>query len=238
MTVHRTLILGHRGAPLDAPENSLRGFRLAVARGADGVELDVRSSSDGEPVVIHDDTLERTTDGSGEVAATPWQEISRLRTPEGDRVPAFGEVAAWAAEAGVWLNLEFKAGGVEQACVQLLGQHGALDRTICSSFQPEVLEELARVGRPLARYLLADEWGPAEQARARDLRVDGVCLNAAHATPATLLELAGGGLPVVVWTVNDPFQLVTLLAVGVRGVISDYPAVAARARARIISQNQ
>src|SRR5215211_2975476 len=78
----RPLILGHRGAPRGAPENTLRAFRLALEEGADGVELDVQPSADGVPVVLHDDTLDRTTDATGDVATLSWARISEAAAVE------------------------------------------------------------------------------------------------------------------------------------------------------------
>src|SRR5690606_37488045 len=104
----RALVLGHRGSPLRAPENSLRSFALALEAGADGVELDVQRSADGVPVVIHDPTLERTGHGEGPVAARTWEELSRL-TGGGEPIRSLRQAADWAAATGAWLNVEIKA---------------------------------------------------------------------------------------------------------------------------------
>src|SRR5262245_3514397 len=101
----RPLVLGHRGAPRAAPENTLRAFQLAMELGADGVELDVQPSADGVPVVLHDDTLDRTTDGSGDVATLPWARIAEARA-DGEPVPRLEQVVEWAADVGAFLNVE------------------------------------------------------------------------------------------------------------------------------------
>ena len=95
----RLLILGHRGAPQEATENTLESFSLAVSQGADGVELDVRPAADGTPVVIHDDALDRTFSTQGKVAGLAWPALQRLT---GARLPSLQQAAAWAASADAW----------------------------------------------------------------------------------------------------------------------------------------
>src|SRR5690349_2161152 len=171
------LILGHRGASADAPENTMRAFRLALEQGADGVELDVQPSADCVPVVIHDGTLDRTTDGRGPVSALPWAEISRLRAG-GEPVPRLDEVAAWAGETGAWLNVEVKGGGIEGRVLDVLHRAEVLERTVLSSFVPEIVWELRRMAPPGTRvYLLTERWDDEVRAGARALGVGGVCLH-------------------------------------------------------------
>lgn len=90
----RTLILGHRGAPFAAPENTLAAFRRALAAGADGIEADVQRSADGRLLLLHDDTVERTTDGAGRVGELPWSALAALAAGQGERIPTLEEVLA------------------------------------------------------------------------------------------------------------------------------------------------
>ena len=106
----RPLVLGHRGSPARAPENTLLAFRLALEEGADGVELDVQPAGDGAPVVIHDASLERTTDSTGRIAGLTWEAVAAARS-RGEPVPRLEQAAAWAAESGAWLNVEIKSPG-------------------------------------------------------------------------------------------------------------------------------
>ena len=219
----RPLVLGHRGSPAELPENTLAGFRRARELGADGVELDVQPSADGVAVVIHDPTLERTTDGVGRIDALPWERISAVRAG-GEPVPRLEAVAAWAAEAGAWLNVEVKSPGAESASVRAISDAGLLGRTFFSSFLPEVVAEVGRLEPRATRFFLTQRWGDEVRAVVRGLGVSGVCLQDAIATPAVLDELRGAGLGAVVWTVDDPARLRALLAAGVRAVITNHPA--------------
>lgn len=226
----RTMILGHRGAPREAPENTMRALRLAVEHGADGVELDVQPSADGVGVLIHDLTLERTTDRAGDVAALPWARIEEARSA-GEPVARIEEAAAWAAEAGVFLNVELKSRGSEAPSVRAVREAGVMERTVFSSFYPDVLAELGRIAPDAERYFLTEEWSERVRAGVRELGVRGVCPHDSIATPALLDELRAAGLGVVVWTVDDPERIAALVRAGVRAVITNLPALGVAARA-------
>lgn len=226
----RTLILGHRGAPFEAPENTFGGFRLAVAHGADGVELDVQRSADGAPVVIHDLTLDRTTDGSGEVRAHSWAELAGLHAGPGEPLRRLGEVADWAAGAGAWLNVELKGEGTEAATLASLERAGVLERSIVSSFLPTVVLEVGRLAPGVRRALVTEFWDDTVAGLTRDCGAGGVCIHRGLATPERLAELAGAGLSVVVWTVDEPAEVRALLRAGVAAIITNDPRAAVAAK--------
>jgi glycerophosphoryl diester phosphodiesterase len=226
----RTLILGHRGAPFEAPENTFGGFRLAVEHGADGVELDVQRSADGAPVVIHDLTLDRTTDGTGEVRSRTWAELAGLSAGPGEPLRRLGEVADWAAGAGVWLNVELKGEGTEAATLASLERAGVLERCIVSSFLPTVVLEVGRLAPGVRRALVTEFWDDTVAGLVRDSGAGGVCIHRGLATPERLAELAAAGLSVVVWTVDDPAEVRTLLRAGVAAIITNDPLRAVQAK--------
>ena len=228
----RPLVLGHRGAPRAAPENTLRAFRLAMEEGADGVELDVQPSADGVPVVLHDDTLDRTTDASGDVATLPWARIAGARAA-GEPVPRLEEVAEWAAESGAFLNVELKRAGAEAASVDAIARAGLRGRTIFSSFLAESVAEVRRLDPAAACYLLSDGRASSALTAARQLRASGGCLAARRSTPAVLAECRRLGLPVIAWTVDRPPRIRGLLGDGVQGVITNLPALAVEVRRRM-----
>lgn len=104
----RVLIVAHRGLSAEEPENTMRSFRRAAEVGCDLIELDVHLSRDGVPVVIHDETLERTTNGSGRVADRTWAELRALDAGMGERIPSLDDVVAWAAKDSIGLSVEIK----------------------------------------------------------------------------------------------------------------------------------
>jgi glycerophosphoryl diester phosphodiesterase len=227
------VILGHRGAPTEAPENTLRGFLIALAHGADGVELDVQRSRDGVPVIIHDPTLERTTNGRGRVDEHSWEALRKLVVGENEPIPSLEEIGAWAANTGAYLNVELKSAGAEAASLAVLQAAGVLDRVLFSSFLPEVVREIGRIAPNGRRYLLLERWDAAVPAAVREIRAGGVCLRDYAATPGTLGELAEAGLPVVVWTVDDPARVRALLRARVAAIITNRPDVAVTERAAL-----
>lgn len=233
------LVLGHRGAPVEAPENTLRSFRLALEHGADGIELDVQPSADGVPVVIHDDTVDRTTGGRGVVAGLSWTALARLDAGAGyrgggsgthDPIPRLEQVAEWAAETGAWLNVELKAAGAEAASLEILRAAGVLKRVIFSSFDPHIVRAVGRLDASVRRFLLTEHWTADLRSRVAECGAGGVCLADEAATPPALRDLAGAGLPVVVWTVDDPERIAELLRAGVAAVITNDPARGSAAR--------
>jgi len=227
-----TLILGHRGSPREAMENTLRSLSLAVEHGADGVELDVQRSLDGVPVVIHDPTLDRTIGRRGIVADLAWSAIARRSRA---MVPSLEQVCAWAAACGAWLNVEIKAAGVEREVIGVLRANGLIPRSVVSSFDPGVVERLCTLDSALLCFLLTDSWHDGKVAEIAALGAGGVCLHVDAATETVLEELRSHNLPVIVWTVNRPARVRDLLLARVAGIITDDPAMAVAQRRAIVA---
>jgi glycerophosphoryl diester phosphodiesterase len=195
------------------------------------IELDVQLSRDGEVVVIHDWTLERTTDGSGAVGERTLAELRRLDAGawfgaafRGAGVPTLGEVLA---AVRVPVNVELKPvgdDGLEARALAVVEAAGALGRVVFSSFAAPALERLRRRSAAATLAVLwetdpiADAVRLAERvgARALHLRKDA-------AAPSTLAAAAAAGLPVRLWTVNDESETPRLVAAGVDGIFTDFP---------------
>jgi glycerophosphoryl diester phosphodiesterase len=226
----KQLILGHRGAPREATENTLRSLSRAVELGADGVELDVQRSADGVPVVIHDETLDRTTNARGRVAALRWSAIERLT---GANVPSLQQALAWGSAAGAWLNVEIKSRNVEREVVDLVGTMGLADRVIISSFDPSVVLRVGQIDGSIRRFLLTERWDSQAIRSFEEANAHGVCLRDDAASELALDGLSREGIPVVVWTVNAEDRIRHLLRRKVAGLISDDPELAARIRSSL-----
>jgi glycerophosphoryl diester phosphodiesterase len=160
-SAQRPLVLAHRGALQEAPENTLPAFRLALEQGADGVELDVRLTRDGQPIVFHDATLNRTTDGRGLVARATLSELRRLDAGAmfgpafaGTRLCTLGEALETLSSAKL-VNIELKGpsgpgGQLERQVLEAVEEAGARDRVVLSSFGPTKLKRLRRIDRQVA----------------------------------------------------------------------------------------
>ncbi|HZY30946.1 MAG TPA: glycerophosphodiester phosphodiesterase family protein [Candidatus Methylomirabilis sp.] len=229
-----TLNVAHRGASALAPENTMAAFEKAVELGADVIELDLHLSRDGELVAIHDDTLDRTTDGHGPVHQRSLAELMRLDAGRwfgegfaGQRIPTLAQVLDRFA-GKVPLALEIKAGstffpGIEERVVSALRRHAAIDQAAVASFDHHALRRLKEieptirtaallVGRPVALSALA---GPA--------RANGLALEASFVTRSEVEACRAAGLKLVVWVVNDPAQMRHFIRLGVDGIITDRP---------------
>jgi glycerophosphoryl diester phosphodiesterase len=217
------LILGHRGASGEAPENTLRAFALAAAQGADGIELDVQPTADGVLVIMHDATVDRTTDGAGRVAELTYAALAALDAGEGERVPTLAEALAL-ARGRLLVDIEIKAPGIEPGVAALVDRLGMADAVVISSFFPASLAAMRAAAPHLCRWLLSVDWSPAVLATALALGVAGVAPRHT-AVDAGLVETAHRhGLAVAAWTVNQVDDLRRTLAVGLDAVITDYPA--------------
>lgn len=241
--------LGHRGTgptrPGHAlPENSLPSYREAIAEGADGVELDLELTADGRLVVMHDDTLDRTTTCSGCVHARTLAEVRSCRllsgdgTPTSERPPTLEEVLA-VLPAGALVNAELKVFGDEcrtpdsgpaelaAAAVAEVGRLGAEDRVILSSFDAEAIAAVRAQGQIYAALLLNVRASLGWQASidlARALDADAI--HPFVAIPAEGVAAArAAGLQVGMWTVNRPEDMAGAIAAGATAIITDDPGL-------------
>ena len=224
------LNIAHRGASGTFPENTLSAFRAAIDAGADMCELDVQLTRDGAVVVIHDETVDRTTDGEGEVAALTLEEIQRLDagakfkggTVKGERVPTLDEVfAVTSGKCG--LNIELKGGGVEAQVAAVMQARNAFADSIVSSFNWDYLKKIQTLHFNIRVALLAEE-------KPVDLMMNAVAMRAHAINPrwdmvtADLCKAAHErGLKVYTWTVDADARMRALAECGVDGIMTNYP---------------
>lgn len=237
--VGRPLIVGHRGAAGHAPENTIASFELAVELGADAVELDVQLSADGHVVALHDQTLDRTTDGRGWVGDFSLSELRRLDAGAwfgaafcGQRIPTLNEVAVW-AKGRTRLVVEIKSfprpyPGIEARVLDVLSAQGMLDQSMLICFDHHVIRRLRDLSGDVSLGILyacrpLDPIGLARSAGADLLLPFWTFLTrqdveAAHAA----------GLLVSTWSTSEPEAIQLVAAAGVDGIATDHPDVARR----------
>jgi glycerophosphoryl diester phosphodiesterase len=228
-------IIGHRGGGALAPENTLAGIRKAAAMGHGGVEFDVMLTSDGIPVLIHDETLDRTTNARGNVAATPYATLASVDagarfSPEyrGERVPTFEQAGRLCVELGLWANIEIKpASGFERetaaAATRLTADlwRGAARKPLFSSFHGTCLE-VARAAAPeFDRGYLTDRIAPGWAESARGLGCVSVHCDCEHLTKAQADEVKGAGYWLLCYTVNETGLARRLFSWGVDAIFTD-----------------
>jgi len=246
-------IVGHRGARNLWPENSLDGFRRTLALGIDGVEFDVHPSRDGVLVVIHDPTLERTTEGQGAVAEKTAAELAAttLRDGGGEGIPTFDAVLDVFADSGLELHIEIKtdAGGqrypgLERRLVEVIARRGLQDTAILTCFAPRALEivrEIAPHQRVLAsvNQRSADALGGLAAALDRFQGIDGCLVAVEKALLADNLDFCLERLGrdrLGAWVPNEPDDIAAWLARPVRQITTDRPDLALEQR-RILTRS-
>jgi glycerophosphoryl diester phosphodiesterase len=214
------LVIGHRGAAGLAPENTLPGFQRAYACGVSAVELDVHVVAD-RLVVIHDDTLERTTNGTGLVASAPLATLRALDAGAGTGVSLLEEVVA-DLPPEVGLNIELKGPATGVAVARFLSSRPAVD-VLVSSFDHEELYRFRRLDAATRVAPLWHRWRPGVWTVAAELDAWGINLSRRIASPRRLMEARRRELHSLVYTVNDLDEARRLVAAGASGVFTDYP---------------
>ena len=228
-------VIGHRGAAAAAPENTLAGIRKAKELGATWIEFDVKLTSDGEPILFHDDRLERTTDGQGAVAATPLATIRRLDAGgwfgpafRGEPVPTFEEAQRVCAELGLGINVEIKpcrgreretAAAAVAALLRLWPRD--LPVPLISSFAPECLRVARELAPQVPRGYLADRLPRNWRELLARYDCASLHLNRRRLTVRQRTTVTAAGIPLVLYTENDGARARRHLENGVTSVITD-----------------
>lgn len=226
LTATRPLIIGHRGASADAPENTLAAFTLALEQNADGIEFDVQLSADGVPVIIHDDTVDRTCNGTGRVTEMTLAELRELTIDGKHIIPTLDELFETLGRRTLY-NVELKIlkvndGGLAAAVADRIKSHGLGDKVIVSCFSPFVVREARR------RLPRSVPVAHLREHRLMRLAHTFVRAEADHPDYALVDESMMAwarrrGLRVNVWTVDDPAEARRLIELGVNGIITNRP---------------
>jgi glycerophosphoryl diester phosphodiesterase len=228
--------IAHRGGKVTTPENTLAAFHNAVGLGADVLEFDVQMTVDGHLVVIHDDTVDRTTDGTGLIGEMTLEQIRDLDAGNGERVPTFEEVIQFAKDQGVDILPEAKSPdlypGMPQKMVELVQEMDYLEHTVFQSFVPAALVEVRVANNVVATCPLFGLW----KFDLSDPPADNVCPMAEMAllNPWMVRAAHAQGQQVYIWfgMIEHPLTMRLMLAFGADGVMVDDPAGLAKVMGR------
>lgn len=230
-------VTGHRGARGHAPENTMAGMRKAVELGARWIEFDVKLTTDDEPVLFHDDTVNRTTDGKGPVARMTLEEIRKLDagrwfSPDftGELVPTLAEAMDYLAATGIGANVEVKAYPGREAetgaavARALAGRwFGGPIPMLISSFSADSLAAARQAAPQIPRGFLSFSFSTDWSDRMRALGCATFHVLERRLTAARVRSVREAGYRVLAFTVNDPVRARELLSWGVESIITDYP---------------
>lgn len=227
-------VIAHAACKGHAPENTLAGIRAAVDLGADGIEIDVHCTADGVPVLLHDSTVDRTTDGQGEVTKMTLAQVKALdagvRQFEGrfggERIPTLAEVLDL-TRGRVLLVLEVKQPDIEEQVLRVVRDLGAVNDCVVHSFIPQVVARFRAVEPSLPAALLTNaidvsDWAPLF-AQALSLNAQGVSVFYPRVDAAVVRQAHLRKLAFYVWTVDDVEDMRRMRDCGVDAITTDYP---------------
>ena len=222
-----TLVIAHRGASSEKPENTLAAFRRALALKVDGIELDVQLTADGVPVVFHDTSLRRLTGRFGRVANQAWRQLQELRVAGTEPIPRLADVLSLVRGRAV-VQIELKRGALVAPVVRAVRHAGAGPWVILASFEAPLVCEAARLAPEIPRMLIAEgRGGPKKLLRQMAAaRASGLSLNhQAVRNRATVEAIHAGGAALWCWTVNDATTARRLAGWGVDALLGDNPVL-------------
>jgi glycerophosphoryl diester phosphodiesterase len=225
------MVIAHRGASSYAPENTVAAFDLALEMGARHLELDVHFTSDGHIVVIHDDTVDRTTNGHGPVTSHTLAELRALdagawfdRRFAGERIPTFADVLErYKGRAHLHTEIKGHAEHLAEGTVDLIRKHGMVDQVTITSFQRARLVETRACAPELPTGWLVGEITDAIIADARAMGLTQLCPRANTVTPALVRRLRGEGFVVRAWGVATEELMRQVVSAGADGMTVNFP---------------
>ena len=230
----KPLILAHRGASGTTPENTLISFQKAIEDGADGVEFDVQLSSDGEPVVIHDETLERTTAKEGRVVDSTFKELTSYGAGahyeeryKNEKIPSLRNVLEIVSDMEV-INIELKNNyynykNIEEKVVKITKEMGVIDKVLFSSFNHESMVKMkelvpgSQIG-VIYKAGLYQPWLYAKRLGVKNIHPYYKAIN-----KDIIKKCQQNDIKVNVYGTNDDYEIKNLLSLGVDMIINDYP---------------
>ena len=235
-TLPKPAIIAHRGASAHAPENTLAAFELAREQGADAIELDVKLSVDGIPIIMHDPTVDRTTNGSGTVADLGLDTLQKMDAGGGQPIPTLAQVFD-AVGRDLFINIELtnystRDDDLVDRVVEVVKEHEMQDRVLFSSFLAKNLKRAVELLPRTPRGLLALPTWLGFFARTLGFRSDiyqAIHPGITNVTPKMIDRAHQRGQCVYVWTVNTVEDIARLSAWGVDGIITDDPQLAVKA---------
>lgn len=216
------LSIGHRGAAGYVLENTLGSIEKAIELGVDYVEIDLRLTRDKHVVVLHDATIDRTTNGHGRIKDLTLAQVKRIKTKDGQHVPTLEEVLKL-TDGRVGLMLELKIRGLAKPVTQIVERSGFNGSVIYASFNHNELTRVREILPNAKIVALFDKRPIRQKALITKLRPSYVGIRFDRVTGALVQTFKANGLGVVVFTVNDPDDVAKIIELQIDGAISDYP---------------
>ncbi|WP_309090961.1 glycerophosphodiester phosphodiesterase [Domibacillus sp.] len=233
----KPVIFAHRGASGTYPENTMAAFRAAAQKGADGIELDVQMTRDGELVIIHDETVNRTTNGRGAIGRMTLDELAQLDAGSwfspscsGEKIPTLDEFFKWAAGNKLQINIELKTNkvpyhGIEKQVLDLIDAYQMRERIIISSFNFDSIKRVIELDPYIAVAGLVWKIRRDALARAKELGLRALHTQSSYALSGYGREAVDSGMLLRLYTINHPkeWERIRSSGVPVAALITDFP---------------
>ncbi|MGP4042283.1 glycerophosphodiester phosphodiesterase [Gracilibacillus sp. D59] len=233
-----TIIYAHRGASKHAPENTMPAFELAYKHGADGIETDVQLTKDNIPVLIHDEQLNRTTNGTGFVKDFTYNELNQLdagswKSPHyiDTKIPTLDDLLAWNQEKQLKLNVELKNNiisyqGLEDIVCQKLVEYNMADKTVISSFNHKSITRINENKTNIDYALLTGKRNKALIPYSKKIKAKGIHIRYRLLSNRLVMLANENNLYVAVYTVNSPITISKAIRLGCHALFTDVPKLA------------
>ncbi|WP_268876043.1 glycerophosphodiester phosphodiesterase [Gottfriedia luciferensis] len=241
-------IIGHRGAAGTYPENTMISFKACEDLGADGIELDVQLSKDGEIVVIHDETINRTTNGKGFVKDYTLTELKKFdasyrfkRQFKNCTIPTLKEVFDWAKGNHFSMNVElkndkFEYHGLEERVINLIRSYEYEKRVILSSFNHKSMLKFHLMAPDIETAVLYNRRNKEPWKLAEEFQAEGIHPNYRIITDEIIAKTLAKNIAVRPYTINEPDVMKELIQANCTAIITDYPEIAFQIRSQLMSK--
>ncbi len=217
-------VMGHRGAKSEAPENTLKGIQLALNAGVKAIEIDVHRTRCGRLAVIHDHTLDRTTNGHGQVKDFTMEELKQLDAGDGERIPELIEVLELFKDTSIVLMIEIKADHCEQLVIQAIKHFNLVDQVYVIAFNHRFLLTIKELCPEIKTLILLYGLPINPVEIINSAKADGLSISVATLDRQLCQEVKDQGLCVTVWNINDEILFNQLSSYPIDYFGSDYPS--------------
>ncbi|AJD91402.1 hypothetical protein JMA_20850 [Jeotgalibacillus malaysiensis] len=227
-------VFAHRGSSIKYPENTMLAFKKAEKTGCYGIELDLHMSRDGYQIVIHDETVNRTTNGRGYIKDLTLRELKKFSIKRkwyrNEKIPTLDDVLEWAMTTNLIINIELKNDkiyyeGQEEAVVQKVAEYGLGDRVIYSTFNHKSVKKLKQLTDSEVAALYSKK-GTNPLLLVKSTGADAIHANHRVMTESLMKDCQQHGIPVRLYTLNKPPLIKKWIDAGLAGVITDDPELA------------
>ncbi len=217
-------LIGHRGSKGEYPENTFLGIEKAILNSMEGVEIDVRLTKDKQLVVIHDETVDRTSKSKGLVSEMTLDELKKLDFGKGEKIPTLQEVMSITREAGIELAIELKEPSCEKKVAMLIKKNNSYKRCIVKSFNHKYLLKIKEIDPEIRTACLLVGLPVDAPRMIKDAKADAISLHCDYVDKELVKSCHNEGFMVIVWNIDEKEKLKRYRAMGVDYVGTNYPS--------------